>query len=105
MKRRKLVEAFIPTAQFINELQPGERAPDVYGKWREVLDVAKRGEKDGRLFVIYHTEFGKSALRLALELHEGELVRTIPLCARLSQSKQRELENKMLRSGQTVAVL
>jgi len=104
-KKRRMIEAFCPSRQFVSNLKVGDKAPDCFGKWREVTDIIDRFEDpSGRLVVNYYTDFGRSAMRLSGFLVENLLHRSIPLKARYSASQLDVMELIMQRNHMEVKV-
>ncbi len=106
MKRKqRMIEAFCPTRAFIAGLQVGDKAPNAFGQWREVVEIfARREDISGRLFVCYYTDFGRFAGRLSGSLKENELHRSVPLTSRYTSAQLDVMEMTMQNNHQEVKV-
>jgi hypothetical protein len=65
--------SFIPTRQWVADLQLGDLAPTCFGKWARVVEIfARRDDIRGRLFVCLYLAFGSDHGRISESFKEGE---------------------------------
>lgn len=70
---------FIPTREWIENLQTGDMAPNAFGNLRNVTDVRYRGvDVNGRAYVGVIVEFGDDG-RISASFKEDELHRSISI--------------------------
>ena len=85
------VDCIIPTADDVEVLTVGDRAPYALG-WAEVSRVFARGEdQGGRAFVCYYVRTSPTS-EMSASLKQGEVVRTVGLCQPLSSAQIDEVE-------------
>jgi len=70
----------VPTRDQVLDLRVGDLALDCFGKWSEVTRIYARGaDHEGKVYVLFYVAFGDNGA-VSDGYHEGQLVRTVPLC-------------------------
>lgn len=100
-----IIEAFIPSREFVQSLRVGDLAPNGLSEWRTVTSIYALGvDINGKAYVCYYTDLGRGAT-ISGSLKEGELVRTLALTSRLNSAECRLLETEMLVRGESIREL
>ena len=91
-------EFFIPTKQDVLNVEVGSKAPHVFGRLSEVVEVyAKKQDINGKWFVCYYVKYGKHG-KISHSLKEDELDRTLALSTHYTSHELDNIETEILKS-------
>ena len=98
MKTREIdqVVLYMPERSDIENLKVGDMALNCFGEFARVRSInCKKEDIEGKLFVLYYTQFADHTSAISMSLKEGELARTASASRHFTSDRLREIEKDM----------
>lgn len=77
------MKAFRPTTEWIETLQVGDLAPDVFGNISPIIQIYAQGHDiHGKAYVCYYVSHGDDGGMISHSLKADEIDMSLPMCAK-----------------------